>query len=80
MCGIRKGEDSMTYKEAVRQFRKLNHDLYEEEVDYWTAQEAWAVFTDSLFKDGEITQRQWITWQTPFKYGKPLKIKEVFSR
>lgn len=79
MCGIRKGEDSMTYKEAVRQFREINHALYEQEVDYWTAQEAWAVFIDSLFKDGEITQRQWITWQTPFKYGKKLKVTKRYS-
>lgn len=28
--------------------------------------EAWANYTDSLYKDGEITERQYNTWSNPF--------------
>ena len=70
----------MTYKEAVKIFRETYIDLYEKGVDYWTAQECWANFTDILCKDGTITQKQYNTWETPFTYGKPLKLTKVFSR
>ena len=38
-------------------------------MDYWSVQEKWSIFTDSLCKAGEITQEQWDTWTTPIKYG-----------
>lgn len=63
----------MTYRQAVKQFKSEYIDLYKREVDYWTAQLAWAGFTDYLCKDGQITQKQWSNWSTPFPYGKHLK-------
>ena len=63
----------MTYREAVRQFKEAYHDLYEQCADYWLAQLAWNEWTDILCKSGDITQRQFNTWATPFPYGKPLK-------
>lgn len=35
----------------------------------------WSYFTDSLCKDGRITDRQFSTWSTPFEYGKHLRMK-----
>lgn len=63
----------MTYREAVKEFKRTHVDLYMEQVDYWTAQHYWAIYTDGLCKDGVITQKQWNNWSTPFPYGKPLK-------
>lgn len=63
----------MTYEQAVRNFKEMAHDLYERKVDYWTAEQAWAAYVDGLCKDGEITQRQYDRWPTPFKYGRHLK-------
>ena len=65
----------MTYREAKRIFRETYSDLYEEGVDYWTAQECWANFTDIMCKNGDITQKQFDTWLTPFPYGKHLKAR-----
>lgn len=62
----------MTYKEAVREFKKAYYDLYEQRADYWLAQLAWSEWTDILCKSGDITQKQWETWLTPFPYGKRL--------
>lgn len=70
----------MTYKEAVKQFRSENIDLYERGVDYWTAHLAWSTFVDYLCKNGQITERQYNTWATPFTYGKPLKVTKRYSR
>lgn len=70
----------MTYQQAVREFRETNSDLYENEVDYWIAQQAWAFYTDALCKAGQITERQYNTWATPFTYGKPLKVTKRYSR
>lgn len=61
----------MTYKEAVKQFK---NGLPNGEFDYWTVQQNWAFYTDSLCKAGEITQKQWNTWETPFEYGKRIKV------
>lgn len=63
----------MNYREAVKSFKESHRELWENEVDYWTAQLAWAAYTDSMCKAGEITQKQWSTWETPFPYGKRLK-------
>lgn len=63
----------MTYRDAVREFKEAYRDLYDNAVDYWTAQQAWAMFTDGLCKDGIITEKQWNNWETPFPYGKHLK-------
>lgn len=63
----------MTYRQAVKDFKETHRKLYEDEVDYWAAQEAWAFYTDGLCKAGEITQKQWSNWLTPFPYGKHLK-------
>lgn len=63
----------MQYKDAVKEFKEQYVDLYKKEVDYWTAQLAWAGFVDYLCKDGQITQKQFDTWETPFPYGKHLR-------
>lgn len=64
----------MTYKEGVKLFHETTENKYckGSGIDYWTAQLAWAMFTDSLCKDGVITQRQYSIWATPFVYGKRL--------
>ncbi len=63
----------MTYRQAVADFERIYIHLYINRVDYWTADLAWADYTDSLCKGGEITQKQWETWSRPFPYAKPLK-------
>lgn len=63
----------MRYLEAKRDFETIYMSFYLKRVDYWTAQEAWAAYVDELCKNGEITQKQYDTWETPFPYGKPLK-------
>ena len=70
----------MTYREAVREFQKAYHDLYERQVDYWTAQLAWSEYVDGLCKDGQITQKQYNTWETPFTYAKRLKVRKIYNR
>ena len=70
----------MTYREAVREFREAYHSLWERQVDYWTAQLTWSEYVDGLCKDGQITQKQYDTWETPFTYGKHLNVRKVFSR
>lgn len=65
----------MKYKDAAREFRSQFITLWLNEVDYWMAQEAWAAWTDGLCKDGQITEKQYMTWKTPFRYGKRLKLK-----
>lgn len=63
----------MTYRDAVKRFHAENPKYCKGSgIDYWSAQLAWSYFTDSLYKNGEITLRQWNNWETPFKYGKPL--------
>lgn len=63
----------MTKEQAVKEFKLSHISLYINRVDYWTAQEEWSFYTDSLCKNGIITQKQWNTWTTPFPYGKPLR-------
>ena len=63
----------MTYAQGVKRFKFEYIHLYINKVDYWKAEEAWAKYIDNLCKDGEITQNQYETWQTPFPYGKNLK-------
>lgn len=63
----------MTKVTAVKIFQSLYADLYINRVDYWTAQQEWAIFTDSLCRRGKITQRQFSNWLTPFPYGKRLR-------
>ena len=63
----------MTYKDAVKEFKSSYRDLFIKRVDYLTGQLAWATYVDGLCKDGQITQRQYDTWATPFPYGKALK-------
>ncbi len=63
----------MTYREAVKNFKRDYRRLYIEKVDYWTAHECWAFFVDDLNKSGDITNKQASTWSTPFPYGEPLK-------
>ncbi len=59
----------MTKKEALRRFKQdyLPHyiDLYGKN-DKIAAREGWSDFTDFLCKDGEITLRQYETWDNPF--------------
>lgn len=63
----------MTYKEAVENFKRDYVELYINHADYGRAFEAWDYYTDALCKSGQITDRQWNTWSTPFPYGKSLK-------
>lgn len=69
----------MTYKDAVRQFKQ---GLPNGEYDYLMLQQAWAFYTDGLCKDGEITNKQWNTWETPFEYGKRVLVydKKVITQ
>ena len=69
----------MTKAQAYKMFREIYSYLWEEGADYWSAQEMWSFFTDSLCRDGAITQKQFATWSTPFKYGKHLRMyrKEI---
>lgn len=63
----------MTKEQAVKQFKEIYIGLYINRVDYWKAQLAWSTYTDKLCKSGQITQKQWLSWSTPFPYGKRLK-------
>ena len=63
----------MTYREAVKEFKMTYKNLYKNAVDYWTAQQKWAFYTDRLCKEGIITEKQFMNWATPFPYGKHLK-------
>lgn len=63
----------MTKEQAVSIFKEQYIDLYIKKVDYWTAQLAWSTYVDGLCKDGQITQRQYDNWSTPFPYGKSLR-------
>lgn len=69
----------MTYRDAVQTFKLLYSDLYERQVDYWTAQLVWTDYVDGLCRDGQITQRQQATWATPFTYGKRLSVRKIYS-
>ena len=63
----------MNYREAVKRFKEEFPQFKRGSgIDYWTAQLAWSAWTDALCKAGEITQKQWSNWATPFEYGKPL--------
>ena len=62
----------MTYRDAVREFKRQNINLWINQVDYWTAWEIWDAYIDSLCKSGQITEKQYMNWATPFPYGKPL--------
>lgn len=42
--------------------------------DYWTLQEMWSYFIDSLCKDGAITAHQWKTWGNQSKEGKTAMV------
>lgn len=66
----------MTKREAEWEFREIYKELYKAGADYWTAQLAWAEFTDSLCREGRITQKQYETWKTPFKVGHPFHLKK----
>lgn len=70
----------MTKAQAYKMFREIYSYLWEEGADYWSAQEMWSFFTDSLCRDGVITQKQFATWSTPFKYGKTLGVKSPAKR
>lgn len=63
----------MRYDVAVKDFERIYIQYYMRHEDYWKAFEAWSAYIDGLCKDGQITQKQFETWQTPFPYGKKLK-------
>ena len=63
----------MTKVQAIKEFECQYYQLYVDRVDYWTAQEKWAAYTDELRKDRAITQYQWNIWSAPFLYGKHLE-------
>ena len=63
----------MTYKDAVKEFKQYcmtPNQFY----DYGHAFEMWSIFVDGLCKDKQITDRQWNTWRTPFRYGKTVAV------
>lgn len=60
----------MTKENAWEDFKE--YYLQEREYDYWTAQLMWSDYVDSLRKDGQITDRQFNNWTTPFPYGKRI--------
>ena len=62
----------MTYKDAVNEFKSYHLELGV--YDYWTIEEMWSAYIDGLCKGGEITQKQYDTWATPFEYGKPVTV------
>ena len=62
----------MTYRDAVKEFKRQNVELWINQVDYWTAWEVWDAYVDGLCKSGLITERQFNNWATPFPYGKSL--------
>lgn len=64
----------MDYRTAIKRFHEETDNRFckGSGVDYWTAQLAWSTWVDSLCKVGEITQKQYNNWATPFKYGKRL--------
>lgn len=70
----------MRYGDAVKEFKSIAGDLWEKQVDYWTAELAWAGYVDGLCRNGYITERQYRTWNTPFRYGKRLSVKKHYSR
>lgn len=61
----------MRYEQAVAKFKSL---LNNGEYDYWTIQLMWTEFVDDLCKSGEITQKQFDNWSTPFEYGKHVVV------
>lgn len=63
----------MTKEQAVREFKQMFIGLWINNSDYWTAQLAWSSYVDDLCKSGQITQKQYQNWSTPFPYGKPLR-------
>ena len=70
----------MTYLKAIKDFKESHKYLWDEHADYWKAEQAWAAYTDSLCKNGIITQRQFATWATPFPYGRQLGVQSVMYR
>ena len=69
----------MTYIRAVKEFKETHKSLWEEHADYWKAQEMWSAYTDNLCKSGQITQKQYDTWETPFPYGVRLGVMHNYT-
>ena len=53
----------LTKAEALRLFKEVDNSPKGDSV--WR-REAWSVYTDSLCKDGYISERQYETWTNPF--------------
>lgn len=62
----------MRYENAVRDFKR--YYLEPGEYDYWRVQEMWTAYVDTLCKDGQITDKQYNNWSTPFEYGKRIYV------
>ena len=58
------GELTMTKKQAIKLFNEVFGDSFGD--DIVAKRTAWNDFTDSLMKDGEITETQYDTWTQPF--------------
>lgn len=54
----------MTKKQAIELFNEIFGDSFGD--DIIAKRTAWNDFTDSLMKDGEITEKQYDTWTQPF--------------
>lgn len=53
----------MTKEEALKQFILMREGR--PWGDYWSMQEMWSYYVDSLNKDGIITDRQAMSWNNP---------------
>ena len=53
------------FKETILPAVKFKHE-YNGQIDIPARREAWNDFTDRLFKDGLISEKQLDTWYNPF--------------
>lgn len=62
-----KSNKNITKAQALSQFKEFNKDfLTKYKDDIPAKREAWNNYTDSLCKDGQITERQYNNWSNPF--------------
>lgn len=54
----------MTKEQAIKLFKEIHGDSFGD--DIIGKRTAWNDFTDGLMKDGEITEKQYETWDQPF--------------
>lgn len=58
----------LTKKQVVALFWEAYPELKgNNKIDYWTKEQAWSFFVDSLCKSGQIETWQYENWLPPFK-------------